>query len=247
MASDATQLPSSSPSALASKVSELSTEHSYSTAPRQVDRPAPYLAPSKIRHEWFQNDNFVTVTIFIKQIPVENVDCRIFENSLSVTVKLPTGSDYSLELDPLAHSIVPSGSKYSVMSTKIEIKLKKAEEGLKWGTLEGSEIGPVATIASASEAAPPSYPSSSKKKHDWSKIEKEVEEEKPDGDAAVNYFFQQIYKDADEDTRRAMIKSYTESGGTALSTNWAEVGKKRVETVPPDGMVSYKRWASLLS
>ena len=43
------------------------------------------------------------------------------------------------------------------------------------------------------------------------------------GDAAVNGFFQQLYANADEDTKRAMLKSYTESGGTSLSTDWKEV------------------------
>jgi suppressor of G2 allele of SKP1 len=38
-----------------------------------------------------------------------------------------------------------------------------------------------------------------------------------------------------------MIKSYQESNGTALSTNWSEVGKKRVEISPPEGMVA-KKW-----
>jgi suppressor of G2 allele of SKP1 len=39
-------------------------------------------------------------------------------------------------------------------------------------------------------------------------------------------FFKGLYKDADEDMRRAMMKSYIESKGTALSTNWTDVGKK---------------------
>jgi suppressor of G2 allele of SKP1 len=30
-----------------------------------------------------------------------------------------------------------------------------------------------------------------------------------------------------------MMKSYIESNGTALSTNWSEVGKGKVETSPP--------------
>lgn len=52
---------------------------------------------------------------------------------------MPTGSDYSLELDPLAHEVVPNESKYDVLSTKIEIRLKKQRVGLKWGTLEGED------------------------------------------------------------------------------------------------------------
>lgn len=62
-----------------------------------------------------------------------------------------------------------------------------------------------------------------------------------DGSDPVQGFFQKIYKDADPDTRRAMIKSYQESNGTSLSTNWSEVGKGPVETSPPEGMVA-KKW-----
>ncbi|KAL9609211.1 MAG: hypothetical protein Q9167_006009 [Letrouitia subvulpina] len=62
-----------------------------------------------------------------------------------------------------------------------------------------------------------------------------------EGADPVNGFFQSIYKNADPDTRRAMMKSFTESNGTALSTNWSEVGKGKVETSPPDGMEA-KPW-----
>ena len=62
------------------------------------------------------------------------------------------------------------------------------------------------------------------------------------GDAAVNEFFQKLYADADDDTRRAMLKSYQESGGTTLSTNWDEVRKAPVEVKPPEGS-EWKKWA----
>lgn len=40
----------------------------------------------------------------------------------------------------------------------------------------------------------------------------------------------------DEDGRRAMQKSFVESAGTVLSTNWNDVGKGKVGVKPPEGM-----------
>ncbi|KAJ3104024.1 Cochaperone protein [Phlyctochytrium planicorne] len=215
------------------------TTSASSSAPAAIPPAAPYLPPAKIRHEWFQNENFVTISVFIKQTKKEDVTIDYAARAISVTVKLPGGSDYMLELDPLAHAIVPGESKHSILGSKIEIKLKKEMVGVKWGTLEGEDSGILQTMVGP-EGDKPVYPSSSKKNTNWDAVAKSVDEEKPEGEAALNALFQQIYKDANEDTRRAMMKSYVESNGTCLSTNWAEVGKGRVETTPPEGMIAKK-------
>ena len=88
------------------------------------------------------------------------------------------------------------------------------------------------------EVKPPAYPSSSKKHVDWSAVERAVgaEEDKPEGEQALNALFQQIFRDGTDEVKKAMMKSFVESGGTTLSTNWDEVGKAPVPIRPPDGM-----------
>ncbi|KAI9146125.1 SGT1, suppressor of G2 allele of SKP1 [Paraphysoderma sedebokerense] len=204
---------------------------------QRIDTPQ-----TKIRHEWYQNDNYVIVSVFIKKVDPSSVSINFQPNTLSVSIKLANGSDYSLELD-LAHETVPSDSKYEVLSTKVEIKLKKASTGLKWGVLEGDDPSlPVPMTSSA--VARPSYPSSSRTgPKNWDLLDKEAakdESDKPDGDRALNALFQQIYKDANDDVRKAMVKSFVESNGTCLSTNWDEVKQKPVETKPPEGLVAKK-------
>lgn len=82
-----------------------------------------------------------------------------------------------------------------------------------------------------------------KKNRDEKKKKSEDDAEEDDDDAAsvdsdiggdaVDSFFKKLYAGADPDTRRAMMKSFYESQGTALSTNWDEVGKEKVAVVPP--------------
>lgn len=83
-----------------------------------------------------------------------------------------------------------------------------------------------------------------KEKKNWDQLAKEVEkqeEEETKGEQALQALFQKIYGSADENTRRAMNKSFMESGGTVLSTNWNEVGSKKVDVKPPDGC-EYKQF-----
>ena len=69
---------------------------------------------------------------------------------------------------------------------------------------------------------------------------KAVEEEDAKNDG-VNELFKQIYTSSNDEVRKAMNKSFVESNGTVLSTNWNEVKAKPVEMNPPDG-VEYKRF-----
>lgn len=89
------------------------------------------------------------------------------------------------------------------------------------------------------------YPSSRHVGKDWDKvaaqIAKDEKDEKLEGEAALNQLFQQIYGDGNDEVRKAMNKSFVESGGTVLSTNWEEVRQKHVDCKPPDGM-EWKNW-----
>jgi len=87
---------------------------------------------------------------------------------------------------------------------------------------------------------------------DWDKVtttilesEKTKESSSQDpnvgGDSTVNEFFQNLFSSADDDTRRAMMKSFQESGGTTLSTNWDDVKKGPVEVKPPAGS-ELRKW-----
>lgn len=70
-----------------------------------------------------------------------------------------------------------------------------------------------ASIVDPSAGRADEYPTSHRKQpRDWGKIETEVkkeeDEEQLDGDAGLQKFFKQLYAGADEDTRRAMNKSF---------------------------------------
>ncbi len=117
-----------------------------------------------------------------------------------------------------------------------------------------ANVAPVAPVAPAVVATattgptrnnPTNNPRPYASHRDWDAIERDLadeeENDKPDGESGFHRFMQKIYKDADEDTRRAMIKSYQTSGGTHLSCNWNEVAKTDYEK-QRTGMFYYILW-----
>ena len=125
----------------------------------------------------------------------------------------------------LAAPIDVDNSKYSVGKVKVEIELRKAEAEVNWPALERGAASAIPNEQSLK------YPSSARKP--VSDVKVDLPEEEPTGEAAINALFQKIYANASEDTRRAMMKSFVESKGTVLSTNWDEVGSKHIDPVPP--------------
>jgi len=90
-----------------------------------------------------------------------------------------------------------------------------------------------------------------KNKHhkNWDNISKELDrdlkDDKEEGDGLMN-MFKEIYSRGNEETRKAMIKSFQTSGGTCLSTNWNEVPEKDYEKdiEAPKGQ-EVKKWKDL--
>ncbi|KAG4972905.1 hypothetical protein JHK87_029726 [Glycine soja] len=198
----------------------------------------------KYRHEYYQKPEEVVVTIFAKGISASDVVVDFGEQMLSVTIDVPGQDAYHYQ-PRLFGKIIPNNCRVEVLSTKIEIHLAKAE-AINWASLEyGKDMLPPIINRPIVQSERSAYPSSKPRTRDWDKLEaqvkKEEKEEKLDGDAALSKLFRDIYQNADEDMRRAMSKSFLESNGTVLSTDWKEVGSKKVEGSAPEGM-ELKKW-----
>ncbi|CAN1300527.1 Protein SGT1 homolog A [Linum perenne] len=167
------------------------------------------------------------------------------EKGASVTIEVPGEESYQFQ-PRLFAKVVPANCSYQVLSTKVEIRLAKVE-AIHWTSLEYTNNAGVAPLRNMPTTASqrPAYPSSKSRGKDWDKLEalvkKEEKDEKLEGDAGLNKFFREIYQNADEDMRRAMSKSFVESSGTVLSTDWKDVGSKKIEGSAPNGM-EMKKW-----
>lgn len=224
---------------------------------------------ASIRHEWYQTNDLVYVTIFAKAVPKDKATIDIQATSLNISFPLASGSEYDFSLEPLFAEVNVSGSKSTIFGTKIEVVLAKSTPGTKWGALEGSNTNKITTATSVAPAAAttvgsgPANPYSSRggQAKNWDKIinsyqkpadkkAKEGGEDDEDEDVKIaddddaadgaDFFFKKLFKGATPDQQRAMMKSYQESGGTSLSTNWEEVSKAKVKVQPPEGMVEKK-------
>ncbi|KAK1070721.1 Cochaperone protein [Friedmanniomyces endolithicus] len=237
-------------------------------APPQQPQQTP---ADRIRHEWYQNNQNVYFTLLAKGVPSDQAQIDFTPRSLNISFPLATGASYDFTLEPLFAEIDPEACTKRVLSTKIEIGLAKKVHGKKWRALESDTLETekpdsvtaadhdavkAAILSHPAMSTGPVYPTSSKSgPKDWDKVTTDAlrdpsakpgtaaEDEDFEGGDESNIFFKKLFKGATPEVQRAMMKSYTESNGTALSTNWEEVSKGKVETSPPDGMQA-REWDS---
>ncbi|KAF5101654.1 hypothetical protein D0Z00_000728 [Geotrichum galactomycetum] len=216
------------------------------SSPAPAPQPASTMDPitDKIKFDWYQNSTGINISLFIKNAPKDKVSINFTETSISISFPLPSGSDFSYEFSPLAGLIDPKASTFRVFGTKIEFNLVKVDT-TKWPALLGEGASNLqddrsAHLVTAEKAQQFLNSSTGIKKWDSIVREEVAELEKEENDNDPNAFFKTIFANADPDTQRAMMKSYTESNGTALSTSWDDASKRTYETVPPEGLEARK-------
>uniref|UniRef100_A0AC34QUN5 SGS domain-containing protein n=1 Tax=Panagrolaimus sp. JU765 TaxID=591449 RepID=A0AC34QUN5_9BILA len=169
----------------------------------------------KVKLEYYQTDTKVVISLFEKNVDESKLKVFCEPKRLKVIV-----DDRPILNTSLCEEVVHNEVAYVTRPQKIEITLKK-KTSHQWRCLKDEAYEKEEARKKAGDK--------------WEKMVKEVEEEEEQSQD-VNGLFQKIFKDADDDTRRAMIKSYTESKGTVLSTNWKEIGNKKTDIKPPEGM-----------
>ncbi|XP_075168096.1 suppressor of G2 allele of skp1 [Haematobia irritans] len=173
-----------------------------------------------VRHDWYQSETKVVITVLLKNAKDKNYKVEIEQQRVHMTA-----DDYELDLKLFA-PINVERSSYKDFPSKVEITLAK-ETGIRWDGLEEA-----VKLKPAISAPPPIH------KKNWDSLAKEVEkseEAEAQSEEALQRLFKKIYSTSSPEVQKAMNKSFSESGGTVLSTNWNEVSKDTVEVKPPEG------------
>ncbi|KYR03009.1 TPR repeat-containing protein [Tieghemostelium lacteum] len=230
------ELESAKPSTATTATTSTTTTTTAPVKPQEPVKPSLPIPSSggKVRSEWYQTATHVILTIYAKFVTADNSSIKLQQKSVGISFKMATGSEYVYDVD-FFDEINTQESTIQYYQTKVEIKMKKSR-GIRWESLEYQETKAVVTEEETETTKPAVKgvisPYTSKK--NWDEIK--TEDDKVDGDAALNKVFRDIYSRGSEEQQRAMMKSFVESGGTVLSTNWDEVGQKKVEGSAPKGM-----------
>ena len=89
-------------------------------APPTAAAPPPPLDPAKIRHEWYQTETHVIVSVLAKRLAADAVAVTYDARSAHVKIDLGEGAEYELALRLFA-AIEPEQCKHSVGTAKARV------------------------------------------------------------------------------------------------------------------------------
>ncbi|OHT14464.1 SGS domain containing protein [Tritrichomonas foetus] len=158
----------------------------------------------------YQTQKSVAVVVYIRGHTVENLITH--PEAQSLTIEVDIDGKHCMKAWAFYGEVNPSTLKVDRSGATIEIIIQKVT-AVNWPRALSSNTN-----------VKPLY-------EKWRQVQLPDEEE--DKNEGLDHFLQKIYKDATPEARRAMMKSFTESGGTVLSTNWEDVGSRKVEPQPP--------------
>ncbi|KIJ28955.1 hypothetical protein M422DRAFT_54415 [Sphaerobolus stellatus SS14] len=131
-----------------------------------MDRPAMTMTlqlnanplPSSIfpiRHVWYQSQIEVVVDLLVKRVRGNDLTCDVQPDAFTITFRTPDGVLRSFGFERLRHEILPSKSTVQVFPTRVEIRLRKKEPGIKWITIDSEPLN--SDVKPESLPLPPSY------------------------------------------------------------------------------------------
>ena len=220
--------------------------------PESAPAPAASAAnrrPTMPKYQYYQSDTIMTIAILEPGVQHDDLQVTFAPKKLSVRLR-KGGVDFTILHGVLYGPVDVERCKIRILDEKVLIKLRK-EPPNEWHELMGKNDDEETKVAATTDDDVPLVDAGKARAYashrDWDAIERNLKlqekQEVPQGEEAMNKLFQDIYSRADEDTRRAMVKSYQTSGGTVLSTNWKEVAEKdyEKERTAPEGM-EWKTW-----
>jgi len=98
--------------------------------------PEPKLSTVNVRNDFYQMGEWVILTFYAKNCDKTHSNVTFKPNEINVKLKLSDGQTFLKTISFTGGKIIDhSASNFSIMSTKVEIKLKKHSSGGDWTRL----------------------------------------------------------------------------------------------------------------
>lgn len=120
--------------------------HNFLAPPKDPSELEDGLEKVSCRADFYQTYEFVHVSIFAKKVEKETAKVVIHPEALELDLEMPSAKQRYRERIELYAGVKPEESSYKVLGTKVEFKLRKADE-TSWAVLrKGEETGEIIQI-----------------------------------------------------------------------------------------------------